>query len=227
MFFMTFLHCLRHMQEQGGLTGTRRRDDESPLAATHGSHEIDDAGGVAIRFGFEADQFGRIDRFQFLKGGKLAGITWIHSIDSGDFDHLESPGAVSGNTFDPHTGAQTMFASEIGGNEDIFLCLFEILIGFAEEAKAFGRHFEEPVDVDRVSGEFKRFALSAVLTWTVAADPALLASFTIAAISVPVAIPVAVTVSTPAASLGVISGRVRMARAGARGIGIRRDHRLV
>tara|TARA_B110000037_G_scaffold216307_1_gene275117 strand:+ start:17103 stop:17453 length:351 start_codon:yes stop_codon:yes gene_type:complete len=103
-----------------------------------------------------------------------------------------------------------MFTGEIGGDENIFLALFEVLVGLSKETKPLGGDFKKTIDIDRISGEFKGLSLTRFIARTVAPDPTLslpasVAIASVAIASVAIAIAVTVTVSIAVTALVVVA----------------------
>jgi hypothetical protein len=80
-----------------------------------------------------------------------------------------------------------MFTGEIGGDENIFLALFEVLVGLSKETKPLGGDFKKTIDIDRISGEFKGLSLTRFIARTVAPDPTLSLPASVAIASVAIA----------------------------------------
>jgi hypothetical protein len=108
-----------------------------------------------------------------------------------------------------------MFTGEIGGDENIFLALFEVLVGLSKETKPLGGDFKKTIDIDRISGEFKGLSLTRFIARTVAPDPTLslpasvaiasvaiasvaIASVAIASVAIAIAVTVAVSIAVTA-----------------------------
>jgi hypothetical protein len=98
-----------------------------------------------------------------------------------------------------------MFTGEIGGDENIFLALFEVLVGLSKETKPLGGDFKKTIDIDRISGEFKGLSLTRFIARTVAPDPTLSLPASVAIASVAIAIAVTVTVSIAVTALVVVA----------------------
>jgi hypothetical protein len=152
-------HGFGHVEQEGGFARAWWRNDESALAATDGRHDIDDAGGEAFGRGFEADAFGRIDRLEFVEVRELRGFFGRCAVDGGDFDELGTARAFLVVAVDPLANAQVVFADAFRRDEDIVAGLFEIFVGYAQEAETFGCEFEHAIDGDFWSGENDRAAL--------------------------------------------------------------------
>ncbi len=126
------------MKEEGCLAGAGGRNDKPALAAPNGCDDVHDAGGEALRRGLESDALFRIDGLELIEVRELGGFRWIEIIDHFDIDELGAAGAGLELAMKPLAVAQAVAADQLGRDENIFLGLFEVACGHAEEAEALG-----------------------------------------------------------------------------------------
>ena len=69
-----FADRLRHVEQESGLAGAGRGNDEPPLAAANRRDDVDYAGGGAVGSCFECDALVRVDRGELVEMGKERSI---------------------------------------------------------------------------------------------------------------------------------------------------------
>lgn len=157
-------------------------NDESALATSDGSHDIEHTGGVALGLVLEGDAAGGIDRLELVEMRELACGVGGGTVDGLQLGELQTFGSLHGHALDENTGAQTVFAHELRRHEAVRAVGGVVLGLHAEESKAFGRELEHAFDLDGRAFEFGGLtfkvatlliiALAAVATTAVAIAPA-------------------------------------------------------
>ncbi len=138
-----FHHRIGNMLEQRGFARARRSDDKAALPFSNGRHEVNHAGGIAIRNGFQFDPFQRADDRQLIKGRELAGAFGLVPVDFGEPMQLRSSIAFAGLALDPLAIPQVITADNFRRDKDIARILDKAPFGIPDKAEAFAGDFHD------------------------------------------------------------------------------------
>ena len=84
---------------------------------------------------------------------KLLGIP---AFELGELIHLRATIAPADFAFDPHAVAETVFADDLGCDENIVVRLGEIAASLAQEAKTLAADFDDALGIDDRSWRLRR-----------------------------------------------------------------------
>ncbi len=84
---------------------------------------------------------------------KLLGIS---AFQLGELIHLRATIAPADFAFDPHAVAETVFADDLGCDENVIVRLGEIAARLAQEAKALAADFDNALGIDDRSWRLRR-----------------------------------------------------------------------
>src|SRR5215212_4152533 len=76
--------ALRYLLEDRGLTGLRRRDDETTLTLAYGGHEVYNAWGYVVRLPLQAQPLVRVKRREVVEVGPVAALLGLVAVDRFD-----------------------------------------------------------------------------------------------------------------------------------------------
>jgi hypothetical protein len=133
---------VRDLLEDGGLTGLRRRDDQTALSHADRRHEIDDAHREVALFVLQVQPMLRIARAQVVERDAVLRLVRIVAVDVLDLEEREIALALLRG---PHlaedrvTGAQVEALDLRGTDVDVVGPVQVVPVLRAQEAVAFGQ----------------------------------------------------------------------------------------
>ena len=135
---------LADVLQQDRLAGSRRGDDQGPLALAQRRQQVHHPGGQRLGPGFQLQPVFGVDRRQLVEGLDVAVVFGRHAVDVDDF--LEPRplllAARLDHAVDEHALAQAELVDHAAGHERIGHLAEVVGVRIAEEAVAVGVHFQ-------------------------------------------------------------------------------------